>query len=58
MYGVVVFTVIGRDGYFADPDTQVFAVAVAVTCWAIGVVLLRRYLFRPDASEGRNRSGH
>lgn len=58
VYGVVVFAVIGSDGYFADPDTQVFAVAVAITCWAIGVVLLRRYLFRPGALEPGNRSEH
>jgi hypothetical protein len=44
------------DGYFADPDTQVFAAAVAITAWAIGVVLMRSDLFRPGALEPRNRS--
>ena len=45
VFGVVVFAVIGRDGYFSDPDTKVFAAAVAIASWAIGVLLLRRYLF-------------
>jgi len=55
VYGVIVFIIIGREGYFADPDTRMFAVGVAVACWVIGVVLIRRYCL--DAVEPKKPSG-
>jgi hypothetical protein len=51
VYGVFVFAVIGNDGYFTHSDTQLFAVAVALVSWLLGVVLLRAYIF------GRTRKG-
>jgi hypothetical protein len=52
VFGVVVFSIIGSDGYFANPETRMFAAAVALVAWAAGVALLRAYIYgaRKEAS--------
>ena len=58
VFGVSVFAVIGSDGYFSDPDTQVFAAIVALISWAAGVFLMRRYIFNGLLQVRRKRQGN